>query len=146
MSKELYLTDEQYVKLLDKVENLIHKYDSFQVVDSTEIGNKYTTSNVGLCNDEEMTDEDNAMFPEYFIKHGRTGTKYRQKHQLCPFDTRINNILTETPVNMFNGCYYTCSLRSKRTNKEKMFSLVEITKELALSGKAKEITEKIDKI
>ena len=40
MSKEIYLSDEQYAHLLGKVEEAIGVNNYFQVIDSTEVGNK----------------------------------------------------------------------------------------------------------
>lgn len=142
MNIDLYLSDEQYLKLLDKSEALISKFDKFYVVDCDEIGIKDTTSNIGLCNDDAMADEENVLFPADYAKYGRTDIKYRKNHHICPYDLRLNNVLNEQPANMGNGCFYTCSLRNTRTNKEKIFNLVEKTRELALSGKAKEMVEK----
>ena len=136
MEKDLYLNDEQYNRLLTKVEELIPQFNSFLVVDSTTLGNKYTTSNVGLCNDE-LTEIDMALFPELFEK-GRKVMKYRMPHQICPFDSRLSKIENDKRTNMVNGCYYTCTLRQETSDKELLLSLVERTKKLAS-------TENIDK-
>ena len=132
---DMYLKDEHYERLLDKIETLIPQYDSFQVIDSTDIGNKSTTSNVGLCN-EELTEYDMALFPEFFHEERKT-MKYRESHQLCPFDRRVVDISQGKEVSFSRGCYYSCSLINKMKNKEKLFSLVALTKELHEKGEFK---------
>lgn len=129
MGKSIYLNDEQYLNLLEKVESNVSNFDTFYVYDSTDIGNKYTTSNIGLCNDD-YTDLGNAMFPKDFLKYGRKGMKYRKDKHVCPFDSRLLKLEKGIEVSMANGCYYTCSLRKKTTDKEKVFDLVQRTKEL----------------
>ena len=111
--EHLYLTDEQYIELLYKcremVQELIEKGDSPWVYDSTRIGNKYTTSNVGLCNEEELcTREDLSLFSDnYSLKYTRNG-------QACPFDQSFTSV---------SGCYYRCILRENITA-EKALELV----------------------
>lgn len=142
MGKNLYLTDAQYLHLLDKIQAEIPKHQSFQVIDSTQIGNKYTTSNIGLCNDN-FTELDTAMFPSQFRKHGRMSMKYKQKHHICPFDTRLTSIIERKPTHMGNGCYYTCSLVKKESDKEKLINLVERARELHQSTDSKHLVNEL---
>lgn len=139
--KDIYLTDEQYLKLLDKVKDLVIREDSYFVFDSTTIGDKYTTSNIGLCN-EELTDLDTALFPNEFKNYNRKCMKYKKEHHLCPFDNRIKLIETKETTNMLNGCYYTCSLQKKKPSREEALNLIMYTKELARENKIKIFIEK----
>lgn len=103
MSKNLYLTDDQYLCLLAKIVEAVEQEDFIPSCDDdTTIGSKHTGSNCGLCNDDFATLE-TAMFPDQF-ESGRKSMKYRQDHQLCPFDKRTLD------DNLFNGCFYTCCL------------------------------------
>lgn len=143
MRNNLYLTDKQYRGLLDKVEDLVEKTNTFQVYDNTDSGNKSTTSTIGLCADDKLTTLETASFPKEFPK-GRTSMKYREKYHICPFDTRLHHLETEVPTNMMNGCYYTCRLQQPVTDKEELFSLVEQAKTLHDSGKMKTLTKQIN--
>lgn len=119
---ELYLNDKQYFILLENIKKTINTHD-FKVYcyDSTEIGNKYTASNCGLCNDEYCTFE-MALFPRSFPD--RKTIKYRENWHKCPFDMRpISN-------NLKNGCFYTCYLFKTHNGKhdiELMKLMVENT-------------------
>lgn len=143
MNEDLYLTDKQYRGLLNKVEDLVEKTNTFQVYDNTDSGNKSTTSTIGLCADDKLTTLEIALFPEDF-KDGKTSMKYKKDHHLCPFDTRLHQLEVEVPTNMMNGCYYTCRLQQPVTDKEEMLSLVEQTKTLYDSGKMKTLTKQIN--
>lgn len=127
-----YLKDEQYERLLHKIEVSIPNHDSFQSIDCTMIGGKHVSSNIGLCN-EGFTEQDTALFPKDF-QEGYTSMKYRKTHHLCPFDKRVEKIAKGKRVNFGSGCYYTCSLQNATTDKEKLLSLVTLTKELHAKG------------
>ena len=143
MKKDIYLTDEQYGKLLEKIKVAVSENTQFKVMDSTDIGNKYTTSNVGLCNDG-FTELDTALFPEQFLEYGRQSMKYTKIHHICPFDRRLEHVEKDAPVNFSNGCYYTCSLKKKRNDKENLFRLVDKAKELLQTGTSKERIEALN--
>ena len=95
---KLYLTDTQYLQLLQKIGETVNQ-SNFRPrwEDSTEIGSKHTLSNCGLCNDDFTTPE-TAMFPSEFPQ--RKDMKYAQEHHKCPFDFRTKMGLM--------GCFYTC--------------------------------------
>ena len=104
MNKELRLTDEQYLRVLRKIEATIAQVD-FKVVcsDCTVTGQKSTDSNCGFCNNE-YTDEDMALFPGQYPE--RKTMKYREESHKCPFDMR------EEPgiIGWMYGCFYGCYL------------------------------------
>ena len=99
MSKNLYLTDKQFLELLVRARARLEDVDKVSFYDSTMPGNKYTESNVGLC-DDSLTTIDIAMWPEAFPS--RNSMKYRMNKHLCPLDTREKHD--------GNGCFYTCIL------------------------------------
>ena len=104
MNGELYLTNEQYFRVLKRIEVTIAQ-DDFRVgcSDCTMVGAKSTDCNCGFCNDE-YTDEDMALFPDQYP--GRKAMKYRKENHRCPFDMR------EEPeiLGWGNGCFYGCYL------------------------------------
>ena len=132
MSKSLYLNTTQYYELLLKIRETITQPGFVVECDDSEtIGNKYTTSNCGLCNDEFTTLE-TALFPDQFP--ARKEMKYREKdkNHHCPFDDRIMG--TPTPLEACQGCFFTCYLfNHKKHDPEHMLTrvnmLIEITKE-----------------
>jgi hypothetical protein len=95
---DIHLTDKQYLELLKAGRARLDKIDKVTSHDSEDIGNKYTESNVGLC-DDSLTTKDNAMWPEQFP--GRLARKYKQKHHKCPLDPRPDGEYTD-------GCFYEC--------------------------------------
>lgn len=102
--KDLRLTDEQYLRILQKIKATLAQND-FKVdcFDCTVTGCKSTDSNCGFCNDE-YTDEDMALFPDQYPE--RKSMKYRQKNHRCPFDTR-----TEPGILGWGwSCFYECYL------------------------------------
>ena len=103
MNKELYLTDEQCLKVLKKIEAVV-VYDDFvpSCFDSTFPGDKYTESNCGFCNDA-FTEVDMALFPEQYPE--RRSMKYRLEGHRCPFDERIEPGLLGWGSGCFGGCY-----------------------------------------
>ena len=53
MNKNLHLNEEQFKRILKKIRDRVNEPDfKLQVEDSTTIGEKYTTSNCGLCNND----------------------------------------------------------------------------------------------
>lgn len=117
---EMYLTDEQYLFLLDKLLRNPMKMSSgkYRVIDSDTIGNKYTESNVGLCNDNFVAKHTNMR-----LWKNRSSMKYRENHHLCPYDQRALILLQaianpEAPmpdVNWFNGCFWTCRIAKRNS-------------------------------
>ena len=132
----LYLTDRQYLDILEKIEQKL-KEGSFDyyIYDSNEIGNKYTESNLGFCN-EDYTTLDTALFPNQFIEFGYKGMKYKKENQACPFDDRVRTLKNEKGC--FNsigwGCYYTCCLRREGLSKEELLNYISDTKNKFTNG------------
>lgn len=117
-----YLTDGQYIRLLDKIERKLKDGEKAWVHDNTVPGNKYTTSSVGLCNDN-LTERDMAMWPEDFP--GRKSMRYKQDYHVCPFDKRLG-----TESKFWNGCYYTCRLVKENINNEQALDLVQKARDI----------------
>lgn len=103
MNEELYLTDEQYLCILKKIEATIAQ-DGFRpsCFDSNALGDKYTESNCGFCCDE-FTDKDTAMFPDRFPE--RKSMKYQGKNHRCPFDVRKEPGILGWGSGCFGDCY-----------------------------------------
>ena len=101
--EDLYLTNLQYVELLLKIQKVVNA-PGFQPAfyDSIQIGDKYTESNCGFCN-EGFTTKETAYFPAHFPS--RKTMKYRQNHHRCPFDMGPAGIL-----GWGSGCFYRCYL------------------------------------
>lgn len=103
MSKNLNHTDDQYLALLKRARTRLDTISSVDGYDSTEIGDKYTETNVGLC-DESLTILETALFPEQWDEGRRTmkylGGKGKLQH-ICPLDTRWTA--------GGGGCYYHCA-------------------------------------
>lgn len=109
----MYLTDEGYKKILLKIREVVSK-DDFKpnFYDSTEPGNKYTTSNCGFCNDD-FTDADTARWPDDFPS--RREMLYRKDHHKCPFDMRKK----PDCLGFGDGCFHTCLLFSNSKKRKK---------------------------
>lgn len=96
------LTDEQYEDLLRKMLETVTSLNFEPTcVDSTDIGDKYTRSNCGLCNDEYTTIE-TAMWPDQFPQ--RKTMKYRGRNHKCPYDMR------ESVIHWEWSCFFKCRL------------------------------------
>ncbi len=105
----LELTNKQYYNLLLKIRNTVDDLNfKPYCYDSITIGDKFTKSNCGLCN-EDYTELETALFPDDFKKYGRKSRKYRKKNHKCPFDLRFG-----TDGKDFTdygwGCFYHCFL------------------------------------
>jgi len=102
---EIHLTDKQYLNLLFKIRDVVNA-PNFEVYryDSTQVGNKYTESNCGMCNDN-FTELDMTLFPDQYPD--RKCMKYKKKNHKCPFDMRET-----TDFSM--GCFYHCYLFAKK--------------------------------
>lgn len=102
--KHMYLTDEQYLALIEECKKIAAKSDFNPVGDDCTIpGMKSTESNCGLCN-EDLTTLETALFPKDFPR--RKSMKYRRDYHKCPLDMRAKPGLT--------GCFYTCVLFNRR--------------------------------
>jgi len=89
----IYLTDGQYVDLLQRARSNLDTISSAYGFDDTSIGNKSTKTNVGLCNDN-LTVDGIRLF------RGRRTMKYRGPSHKCPLDKREKH--------NGSGCFYTC--------------------------------------
>ena len=140
MGKDLYLTDEQYLELLDKIEEVLASGAPLYIDDCNDIGNKHTESNVGLCNDN-LTTKETAMWPEEFPR--RTDMKYSKDYHICPFDNRFDAIEKGKKKCMFNGCFYTCSLAKpeRRVSRQRIVERLNSLKKLASEGKLKNMVK-----
>ncbi len=129
--REIHLNDEQYRRILIKIRNVVNA-DGFASTcyDSTEMGNKFTESNCGFCN-EEFTELDTAYWPDRFPQD--TSMKHTRKDQKCPFD------ILPTPKRFIScGCYYTCFIFHGRTygeDKVKKIRLLVALKIKEVDGK-----------
>ena len=101
----LYLTDEQYEKILTKIRDTVQK-DGFtpNCRNSNRPGDKYNETNCGFCNDS-FTDPETALWPEKFPV--RREMKHRKSNQMCPFDVRQFGLIIERSP-QYTGCYYHC--------------------------------------
>jgi len=119
----IQLTDEQYQRVLRKIETTIAQ-DDFKVscFDSTFPGDKYTESNCGFCNDE-YTDRDMALFPKQFPE--RKSMKYRQKNHKCPFDERNAPNVIGWGCGCFGKCYLFGHLGEQNWNLSSMREMVK---------------------
>ncbi len=129
MTEELQLTDEQYLRVLRKIEATITQ-DGFKVScsDCTVVGQKSTDSNCGFCNDA-YTDEDMALFPDQYP--GRKSMKYRQKSHWCPFDMRDKSGILGWGYGCFPECYLFRHLGKRDWNLALMREMVDHTVEVA---------------
>lgn len=137
---KLYLSDAEYIKLLEKVAEKVNE-PGFEpkFFDSTETGDKYTTSNCGLCNDMDddgpWSTPENVLFPGQFPR--RRSFKYRLDHQLCPFDERTAEDMKTQKG--WNGCFYTCYLFKDRlvlvNGRYEMASRISVDEMKAMAAK-----------
>ena len=120
MSDNLHLTDKQYLDLMKHIRIDLNSIDKIFAEDSTEIGFKYTVSNVGLCAGvisrsgtwfkSKYVNRETAIWPEEFDKIGKVkyenpqmfSRKYRGDNHRCPLDKRKNGGGC--------GCFYSCML------------------------------------
>lgn len=140
MAKNLYLTNEQYLGVLDMIESKIDNIDTSMVCDSNATGDKSVSSNIGFCNDEFTTLE-TSLFPDLF-ENGRKAMKYRAKAQACPFDNRVRTKenLPGRLMTLDCGCFYTCGLNS-RLSTDQLKSYVADTRNKFLTGELDKINE-----
>lgn len=123
--KDLYLSDTQYLKILQKIQTTLAT-ENFKVgcSDCTAIGYKSTDSNCGFCNDE-YTDEDMALFPDQYPD--RKSRKYRGKNHKCPFDMREIPGILGWGYSCFGKCYLFRHLNKKDWDIKLMQTLVNKT-------------------
>jgi hypothetical protein len=118
--------------------------NTFRVDDCTDIGDKSTTSTVGLCCEDYATTLDIALFPGDFLKYGRTAKKYRDDAHACPFDDRVRTEQNKNGglMKLGCGCYYTCGLNNKMTQAIALACITD-TREKFLSGDLDRINLKL---
>lgn len=116
---DMYLTDQQYLDLLKSIRKDLDSIDKVYAYDSTQIGNKFTETNCGLCavdddgHDRHVTEE-TAMWPKDFKRQGKTeypypqqfARKYRKEKHKCPLDDREGK--------HSDGCFYNCLAFNKK--------------------------------
>jgi len=121
---DLYLTDEQYVSILKKIEATVMQKDFVvRCDDSVAIGAKGTYSNCGFCN-EDYTDKETALFPSQYPD--RKTMKYRKDNHKCPFDARG----TVNFLGYGSGCFFNCYLfEHKRKQDWKIKTIHKMVKE-----------------
>ena len=120
MEKDNYkLTDKQYSDILQMIKKTVEAPNfKSNCYDSDMIGDKYTESNCGFCNDNYATEETasgRAFRSKYYLKDLR-------KYQKCPFDLRPQTIpvykgwgkkrkyIKEEKTDYSFGCFYDCFL------------------------------------
>lgn len=133
----MYLTNEQYLEILNVIEKELNKNINPNIFDNDTIGNKYTNSNIGFCNDNFTTYE-TALFPDDFLKFNRKTLKYRLKPHACPFDNRVRNLYEkeeDTSINLGSGCFYTCCLNNNKLSNQELKEYVKDTREKFLKNK-----------
>lgn len=144
--KNIYLTDDEYIDLLQRVRDKIAEDGAtlFFNEDCDDIGNKSTTSNYGLCNDE-FTTKEIAMWPNNF--HSNKEMKYLENWHFCPFDKRLHDLIlhSKTDVNYMNGCFYTCRIADvcKEFSTERVLQWFDEALAWARSGKTKKMYNQI---
>lgn len=123
--ERLYMGDKEYLKLLEKIVEKVNDPNfKPKFFDCTDIGQKETWSNCGLCNESDYSDEstwttkENAKFPDQLPS--RRAFKDFRNYQQCPFDWRKNPD--------FTGCFYTCYLFQNKRSSIKIESLRRMAK------------------
>jgi hypothetical protein len=139
-----YLNDEQYVRLLDMVEEKVKTTNVFRCDDCTTIGDKSTSSTVGLCCEDYETTLDMDLFSYYYIKYGKRSKKYRDDVHACPFDDRVRTEQNKNGglMKLGCGCYYTCGLNNKMTQAIALACITD-TREKFLTGDLDRINLKL---
>lgn len=139
-SRNMYLTDEQYISILEKIRNTVNQ-PGFQIKteDCTIMGSWHTLSNCGFCNLDYVTRK-TALFPDDFPE--RRFFKFRQNYHGCPFDQRFIN-QDKADLGYDKGCFYSCALfATNRPSLEKIKAMadraIEITRDLCLGERMPE--------
>jgi len=116
--KDIHLTDEQYLDLLKRIRQDLDTIKEIEAVDCSDVGNKYTHVNVGLCAGvltpngwykDKYTTIETAMWPTDFGTAGKSkyvypqqfAMKYRKRNHKCPLDKRKKEDYSI-------GCFYSC--------------------------------------
>lgn len=110
MARDLYMSDERYLKALKRIRQQIAEGPELSYYDDTTIGNKDTSATWGLCSSfaEQWPDAEDHLWSDQFRDGGRVAPKYRVRGQSCPFDdpedgyARMDNL--EDP----RGCFWRC--------------------------------------
>jgi len=118
LTNNIHLTDEQYLDLLKRIRQDLDTIKEIEAVDCTDIGNKHTQVNVGLCAGvltpngwykDKYTTIETAMWPSDFRTVGKSkhmypqqfAMKYRKHNHKCPLDKRKKGDYSI-------GCFYSC--------------------------------------
>jgi len=114
-AKDMYLTDERYLKLLRRIRATIAGGLEHRAVNSDAQGDNYNNCTWGLCSDEAQhwPDAEDHLWPDLFTKHGRMSPKYLLPHQFCPLDKRFTDPAPEGQ-GVIQGCFWSCSVFRNR--------------------------------
>ena len=125
MTDRNHLTKVQYQEILQEMREIVGRSGWVgQGEDSDTVGDKYTTTNGGLCADHlYCNDPSRALFPQAFPT--RRALKYQENNQVCPFDKRI---LGKAPP-VSHGCFYHCRIfqESALLKSDEAVALVDLT-------------------
>lgn len=119
MSKNLYMSDAQYIGILVRLKDQINNV-RLRYFDDTTPGDKSTMCTWGLCDDESkmlFPTSDLHLFPKEFPE--RRAPKYFRKDQPCPNDY--------DPANQ-NGCFYHCRFFQRKSDgwgKQEIFTKID---------------------
>lgn len=115
---QMYMTDEQYLKVLERIRYRIVLGEPFVFDTSDSTGNKYTHCSHGLCsmNPNHWPEVDEYLFPERFVpkpkpefESGRdlgAPIKYFEKHHVCPYQEKVDPD---------RGCFWSCRAKRRDT-------------------------------
>lgn len=135
-NKDLYLSDERYLVVLERQKKRIEDGLELSLVDSNTIGDKYTEATWGLCSGEKEAwpDAEDHLWPDQFLNEGRVAPKYQVTGQHCPFDD------TSRQKDLFgpSGCFYRCRLfQNKKVDRPDRKRALELYDERIAQAKAR---------
>ena len=98
----IYLSDEAYLRALERIKKSIENDTILETDDSDIIGDKHTHCTWGLCSNlkEHWPDPNDYLWPD---QPNRIAPKYRNKKQYCPLDA-------EKGKGKQGGCFWTCQI------------------------------------
>lgn len=110
------ISDDRYLAALKRIRASIESGIPCEPDNSDVIGNKHNHCNWGLCSGrkEDWPNPEDHVWPDQFIKDGRVAPLQRQNHQVCPMDTRMQEIQGDPDINWGNGCFWACRIFKRR--------------------------------
>lgn len=107
----LYLTDEEYLRILQNLKEEIQNDAKLVYENSDAPGDNYNYCSWGLCSISKSIAPEPTMhlWPDRFVKESKVAMKYRQPHQKCPLDKR--------QFSTSLGCFYSCRIFNKGRGK-----------------------------